>query len=207
MKFKKNVVAVVLASSMMFGCSAFSGNAGVDYDQQLVAGNELSVRATDEYKFSKIKEGELVRTTVNTAFLVAKPMYEDYIKSAENQPEVKQFLAYTQNMSEEDREAAFNELDAASKEKVTQYVNSSVFDSMLSGLGNASKAALSAAAKFDEEKLLSLVTDSNSGLDFTEIMQEQSLYELTGEQVMFMNDSVISAYQTAKQLSALANAE
>lgn len=207
MNFKKNVVAVVLASSMMFGCSAFSDNASVDYDQQLVVGNELSVRATDEYQFSKIKEGELVRTTVNTAFLIAKPMYEDYIKSAENQPEVKQFLAYTQNMSEEEREAAFNQLDDESKAKVKQYVESSAFDSVLAGLGDASKAALSAASKFDEEKLLGLVTDSNIGLGFKDIMQEQSLYELTGEQIMFMNDSVISAYQTAKQLSALTNAQ
>ncbi len=202
---KKTLLAMVFATSMVSGCSMIGGQEAVSYEDLRNEGTELyAVSNTEGYQPSTVQELEVARFSVNTAFLAAKPVYERYTDELLSTPELGNYFAATEAAeTEEEKLAIYEALTPEQKETVDNFMESSIADEMMSGLGEAATVALSNASHF-----LALDTTSMiSGVEFSQLMAETDLIETTIEQVDYLDSTIVSAYQNYKIISAFNSAE
>ncbi len=202
---KKIYVASILAISMASGCSMLGGSDTVSYKELQTQGINLAERSnTINYKPSVIKEAEIARIAVNTAFFAAKPAYERYTEELQATPALGNYFAAVEAMeSEEDKRAIYDGLTPENKIIVDKFVQSSVFNEVMGGLKEAAGPALKSLGTF-------LALDSSqilASVDFSDLMAEKDKLALTTEQVTYLNSTVVSAYQNYQIISAFSAAK
>ncbi|KLV07066.1 hypothetical protein ABT56_05755 [Photobacterium aquae] len=201
---KKTLLAVALVASLGSGCSMLNKSDTVNYDALRKDGAELMTKANAEgYQPSNVKQLEVVRFTVNTAFLAAKPTYERYIDELKSTPVLGNYFAATEAVeTEEEKRAIYDALPADQKKVVDNFMKSSMSEEMMSGLGEAAKVALENSSHF----LALDSTDMLSGIDFTQLLTEKENVSFTIDQISYLNATVISAYNNYKTVSAFSRA-
>lgn len=202
---KKTLLAMALTVSMVSGCSMFGGSDTLSYADLQVQGSELAVRSDAEnYEPSVVKEAEVARLAVNTAFHVSKPVYERYIENLLATPEVGNYFSAVEAVdSEEEKRAIYDALSDEDKKMIDDYVASSVFEDIMDGLKNAALPAVNSVATFMALDTAGLLKD----VEFTALLLEKEKLALTAEQVLYMNETVVSAYENYQIISAFSSAE
>lgn len=201
---KKTLLAVVLAASMVSGCSMF-GQETLSYSELTQQGSELAIRSNGEnYVPSVVKEAEIARIAVNTAFHASKPAYERYTESLLAEPAVNNYFAAVEAVdSEEEKRAIYDSLTAEDKKLVDEFTSSPVFDGVMEGLKNAAEPALKSILLFTSMDSSSLL----KGVEFAALLTEKEKIALTAEQVLYMSNTVVSAYENYQIISAFNSAE
>lgn len=201
---KKTLFAVVLAASMVSGCSMF-GQETLSYSELTQQGSELAIRSNGEnYVPSVVKEAEIARIAVNTAFHASKPAYERYTESLLAEPAVNNYFAAVEAVdSEEEKRAIYDSLTAEDKKLVDEFTSSPVFDGVMEGLKNAAEPALKSILLFTSMDSSSLL----KGVEFAALLTEKEKIALTAEQVLYMSNTVVSAYENYQIISAFNSAE
>lgn len=199
---KKQILAVIVAAALTTGCSTSGGTEAVSYDALQTEGQELytqSVVDGGSYEPSIIKEVEIVRTAVNTAFLAAKPAYENYVSQLKKEPVLGNYFAAVEAAdSEEDKRAVYDKLTDEKRIIIDNFNNSTMGNEVMSSLGDAAKVALKNIAIFKSMDSSEMI----SSVGFSELMSEKNKLSLTVEQISYLNDSVVSAYKNYKTVSA-----
>lgn len=202
---KKTLLAMALAASMVSGCSMIGGQDTVSYENLKHEGAELAIRSNSEnYTPSIVKEAEVARIAVNTAFLASKPAYERYTEELLATPALGNYFSAVEAAdSEEEKRAIYDSLTEENKKIVDNYLASSVFEEVIEGLKNAALPATKSIVTFmamDQTELL-------AGVEFAALMTEKDKLELTADQILYMNETVVSAYENYQIISAFSSAE
>lgn len=202
---KKTLLAIVVATSIISGCAGIGSQDTVSYEELRKDGAELMVNSeAGKYQPSLIKEMEVARLAINSAFLASKPVYERYTEELMNTAELGNFFAATEAAdSEEDKRAIYDALPAESKVKVDDFLASSVTKEMMKGLGDAAETALVNIAVFNDMDTKEMLT----GVEFSRLLDEKDLLSHTLDQVSYINSTVVSAYKNYKQVSAFKAAQ
>ncbi|MEC4725027.1 hypothetical protein HWQ46_05600 [Shewanella sp. D64] len=201
---KKSLATMIVIAGLTTGCASTSGSSTVSYNDLKAQGNSLYADSKKEaYKPSKIQELEVGRTIVNTAFLTAKPLYEEYILQIQSEPVVNNYFgAVEAAKSEEEKQAIYDAL-GDNQTIIDDFNNSEMTKKVMVGLGEAVVIATKSLVQFKTIDTTSLI----SSVDFTDMMSEKSNLGLTLDQITYLNDSVISAYDNYQIISAFRNAQ
>ncbi|WP_461536942.1 hypothetical protein [Spongorhabdus nitratireducens] len=201
---KKQFLAIAVAASLMTGCAS-NGGEQVNYAELQVVGQDLYAQSVkDSYQPSLIEDVEVVRTSVNAVFLIAKPAYEQYTDKLLQQVEIQTYFAAVEAAdSEEDKRAIYDNLDPETKAKVDAFVNSDQSQQIMASLAEASKVALQNIALFKQLDSAGLLKQ----VSFSDLMAEKDKLAFTGEQIVYLNDTVVSAYKNYQQISAFSKAQ
>lgn len=202
---KKTILAVTLAASLLSGCSTIMGNEARSYEELKADGQALLLASNEEgYSASGIQDLEKIRLGVNSVFLIAEPMYERYTESLLNTPEIGNFMAATEVAeSEEEKKAIYDALPKETKDKVDAYLNSSMAQEIMAGLGEAVPVLLKNSTAFLQTNTTSIL----SQIDFTDLMAEKSRIAHTADQLAYLDTTLVSAYQNYKVISAFSKAQ
>lgn len=202
---KKTVLAMVLAATMVSGCSMIGGSETVSYEDLREQGNVLLLASNEAgYKASDIQQLEAIRLVVNTAFLTAKPVYERYIDELMATPDLNNYFSAVEAMeTEEEKRAVYDALNPEQKKIVDEFNQSSVGNEIMLGLKDAALVALKNSAVFLEADTTAMLSD----VDFSKLMDEKDAVSLTAEQVIYMDKTVVSAYENYKVISAFSSAQ
>lgn len=196
---------MLVIAGLTTGCASTSDTSTVSYDDLKAQGNSLfadSVKGA--YSPSKVQELEIGRAIVNTAFLTAKPLYEGYIAQIQNEPTVNSYFSAVEAVeSEEEKKAIYDALSEPQKKIIDDFNNSEMTKTVMMELGKAVLTATQSLAKFKAIDTTSLI----ASVDFADMMSEKSKLGLTLDQVVYLNDSVISAYDNYQIISAFRNAQ
>jgi hypothetical protein len=220
---KKTILAATIFASLLSGCMTTGG--GATYVELQEQGQELYLESattgssyivlTEEgvektekvgagYQVSNIPELETIRMIVNATFLTAKPVYERFSEEMINSPAVGSYFAAIDNAENDEEIAAINAaLSPEDKKIIDDFKASSVSEELLSGLGDVALVVLKNSASFAEIDTAGLI----SNVDFSELMTEKDRLGHTADQLLYMNDTVVSAYQNYQVISAMSNAE
>ncbi|WP_076410392.1 hypothetical protein [Shewanella sp. UCD-KL12] len=202
---KKSLLTMLVIAGLTTGCASTSDTSTVSYDDLKAQGNSLfadSVKGA--YSPSKVQELEIGRAIVNTAFLTAKPLYEGYIAQIQNEPTVNSYFSAVEAVeSEEEKKAIYDALSEPQKKIIDDFNNSEMTKTVMMELGKAVLTATQSLAKFKAIDTTSLI----ASVDFADMMSEKSKLGLTLDQVVYLNDSVISAYDNYQIISAFRNAQ
>ena len=201
---KKNFIALAIAASLMTGCAS-NGGEQVDYKELQVAGQDLYTQSIEgSYHPSTIQDLEVVRTSVNSVFLIAKPTYEQYTSNLMKSTEIQTYFAAVEAAeTEEDKRAVYDNLTPETKASVDEFVNGEQSQEIMKNLGEAAKVALTNIAMFEEIDTASMIKN----IKFSDLMAEKNKLSLTGEQVVYLNDTVISAYNNYQVVAAFSKAQ
>jgi len=220
---KKTILAATVFASLLSGCMTTGGQAsyadlqkegvelyqgsaivGTPYEFTKEDGTKIEGKVETGYQVSNVAELEVIRTVINATFLTALPVYERFSTEMMNNTEVGQYFAAVEAAdTEEDKSQVFENLSEADKQKVKDFENSSVSQELLSGLGDVALVVLKNSAAFAEIDTAALI----SNVDFSELMTEKDRVSHTADQILYMNDTVVSAYQNYQVISAMSNAE
>ncbi|MCG7587994.1 hypothetical protein [Photobacterium sp. OFAV2-7] len=202
---KKTLLAAIIAASMVSGCSMITDSEKVSYAELQTTGTELAERSNaDNYQPSSIKEAEVLRIAVNTAFYAAKPAYERYTEELLATPAVGNYFSAVESVdSEEEKKAVYDALSEENKKAVDKFMASSVFDEVIGGLKEAAVPAMKSATSFLALDTTSLLADIN----FSELPAEKDKFALTAEQLEYLDKTVVSAYNNYQIISAFSNAQ
>ncbi|MBB1312928.1 hypothetical protein [Aliivibrio sp. SR45-2] len=213
---KKTVLAMILAATMVSGCSMIGGSDTASYTDLRAEGDALyeeskpAVRDDEGnviekgYQVSDVAQLEAIRLLVNSAFLSAKPAYERYTNELLATPELgNYFSAVEAKDTEEEKRAVYDSLSPEMKLKVDDFNNSSVSDEIMSGLKDAALVALENSAVFLKSDTTAMLSD----VDFTKLMGEKEAVSLTAEQIVYMDKTVVSAYENYRIISAFSSAQ
>jgi hypothetical protein len=204
-KMKKTLLAMALAASMVSGCSMIGGQETVSYEDLKREGAELAVRSSgDNYVPSIVKEAEVARIAVNTAFLASKPAYERYTEELLATPALGNYFSAVEVAdSEEEKRAIYDALTDEDKKVVDDYMASSVFAEVIEGLKESALPATKSILTFMEMDQTELL----AGIEFSALPAEKDKFELTADQVLYLNETVVSAYENYQVISAFSSAE
>ena len=199
----KKLVAAAVVAILATGCAG-NGAKSVSYDKLVAQGGELYSKSDSKaYEPSSVGSIEIARTAVNTAFLAAKPAYEEYTKQLKNDTALSTYFAAVEAQeTEEEKRAVYDALSDETRKVVDDYNNSAMGKKVMAGLAEAAVLAMkntSAFEKLDTAELL-------KNIDFSQIMSEKSKLSLTKDQVEYLNDTVISAYNNMKVVSTFSKA-
>ncbi|WP_372882258.1 hypothetical protein [Psychromonas sp.] len=202
---KKTILAVTLAATLLSGCSAIMGNETRSYDELKADGQALLLKSNEEgYSASGIQDLEKIRLGVNSAFLIAEPMYERYTENLLNTPELGNFMAATEAAeSEEEKKAIYDALPQETKDKVDAYLNSSMTQEVMKGAAEVAKVILKNSTAFLTVNTTSVLTQ----IDFTDLMAEKARIAHTADQLAYLDTTLVSAYKNYKVISAFSNAQ
>jgi len=220
---KKTILAATVFASLLSGCMTTGGQAsyadlqkegvelyqdsaivGTPYEFTKEDGTKIEGKVETGYQVSNVAELEVIRTVINATFLTALPVYERFSTEMMNNTEVGQYFAAVEAAdTEEDKAQVFENLSEADKQKVKDFENSSVGQELLSGLGDVALVVLKNSAAFAELDTAALI----SNVDFSELMTEKDRLGHTADQILYMNDTVVSAYNNYQVISAMSNAE
>ncbi|MCG9565461.1 hypothetical protein [Vibrio chagasii] len=202
---KKTLLTMVLAASMVSGCSMIGGQETVSYEDLKHEGAELAVRSNgDNYVPSVVKEAEVARIAVNTAFLASKPVYERYTEELLATPALGNYFSAVEAVdSEEEKRAIYDSLTEEDKKVVDNYMASSVFSEVIEGLKDAALPATKSVVTF----MAMDQTDLLDGVEFSALLTEKDKFALTAEQALYINETVVSAYENYQIISAFSAAK
>ncbi|CAH7078753.1 conserved exported hypothetical protein [Vibrio chagasii] len=202
---KKTLLTMVLAASMVSGCSMIGGQETVSYEDLKHEGAELAVRSNgDNYVPSVVKEAEVARIAVNTAFLASKPAYERYTEELLATPALGNYFSAVEAVdSEEEKRAIYDSLTEEDKKVVDNYMASSVFSEVIEGLKDAALPATKSVVTF----MAMDQTDLLDGVEFSALLTEKDKFALTAEQARYINETVVSAYENYQIISAFSAAK
>ncbi|CAH6977053.1 conserved exported hypothetical protein [Vibrio chagasii] len=202
---KKTLLTMVLAASMVSGCSMIGGQETVSYEDLKHEGAELAVRSNgDNYVPSVVKEAEIARIAVNTAFLASKPAYERYTEELLATPALGNYFSAVEAVdSEEEKRAIYDSLTEEDKKVVDNYMASSVFSEVIEGLKDAALPATKSVVTF----MAMDQTDLLDGVEFSALLTEKDKFALTAEQALYINETVVSAYENYQIISAFSAAK
>ncbi|NOH34678.1 hypothetical protein [Vibrio chagasii] len=202
---KKTLLTMVLAASMLSGCSMIGGQETVSYEDLKHEGAELAIRSNgDNYVPSIVKEAEVARIAVNTAFLASKPAYERYTEELLATPALGNYFSAVEAVdSEEEKRAIYDSLTEEDKKVVDNYMASSVFSEVIEGLKDAALPATKSVVTF----MAMDQTDLLDGVEFSALLTEKDKFALTAEQALYLNETVVSAYENYQIISAFSAAE
>ncbi|CAH6803373.1 conserved exported hypothetical protein [Vibrio chagasii] len=202
---KKTLLTMVLAASMVSGCSMIGGQETVSYEDLKHEGAELAVRSNgDNYVPSVVKEAEVARIAVNTAFLASKPAYERYTEELLATPALGNYFSAVEAVdSEEEKRAIYDSLTEEDKKVVDNYMASSVFSEVIEGLKDAALPATKSVVTF----MAMDQTDLLDGVEFSALLTEKDKFALTAEQALYINETVVSAYENYQIISAFSAAK
>ncbi len=113
---KKNLLALVVATSILGGCASTSSD--TDYKD---LGNKLS---EVEYVVLPVVSIEQIRTPIHTIFSSSKIVFETYMTKAEGNKDYHTFLALTRNKSDEEIKAIYAEQSQEAKSNIKAFENS-----------------------------------------------------------------------------------
>lgn len=196
---------MVLAASMLSGCSMIGGQETVSYEDLKHEGAELAIRSNgDNYVPSIVKEAEVARIAVNTAFLASKPAYERYTEELLATPALGNYFSAVEAVdSEEEKRAIYDSLTEEDKKVVDNYMASSIFSEVIEGLKDAALPATKSVVTF----MAMDQTDLLDGVEFSALLTEKDKFALTAEQALYLNETVVSAYENYQIISAFSAAE
>ncbi|CAH6848451.1 conserved exported hypothetical protein [Vibrio chagasii] len=202
---KKTLLTMVLTASMVSGCSMIGGQETVSYEDLKHEGAELAVRSNgDNYVPSVVKEAEVARIAVNTAFLASKPAYERYTEELLATPALGNYFSAVEAVdSEEEKRAIYDSLTEEDKKVVDNYMASSVFSEVIEGLKDAALPATKSVVTF----MAMDQTDLLDGVEFSALLTEKDKFALTAEQALYINETVVSAYENYQIISAFSAAK
>ena len=209
----KKIVVTLLSTLLASGCSVLGGDDTVSYKDLKQEGNDLYKRSivvntstgdSGSYVPSVIPDVEIVRTTINTLFLTAKPTYEEYINKIMTEPSLNNYFSAVESVeTDEEKRAIYDALTVENKKLVDDFNNSSMTKEIMSNLGDASITALNSFSQFKQIDTTSLL----ASLDFKDMLSEKDKLALTLGQMSYLNDSIISAYDNYKIISAFRQAQ
>jgi hypothetical protein len=219
---KKTILAATIFASLLSGCMTTGESAS--YADLQAEGQELYLESAvvgtpymtvekgekvehevkTGYQVSNIPELETIRMVVNATFLTAKPVYERFSDEMINSPAVGSYFAAIDNAENDEAIAAINAaLSPEEKKIIDDFKASSVSQELLTGLGDVAVVVLKNSASFAQIDAVGLI----SNVDFSELMTEKDRLGHTTDQLLYMNDTVVSAYQNYQVISAMSNAE
>ncbi len=201
---KKTLLSAVIATALLTGCAS-NGGSVVDHNKLQTQGSELLAGAqAGSYAPSTIKELEVARTLINTAFLMGQPAYERYTFEMKKDAVIGNYFAAVEAVkTEEEKKAIYDALSPEHKKTIDTFNSSDKTKEIFSGLNEASLVAVKNLLVFealDTKELLKSV-------EFAMLMQEKDKLAFTTEQVAYLNNTVISAYNNYQQVSAFRSAE
>ena len=202
---KKTILASSLAIALLSGCMMTGTSEHASYKELQKEGQRLMVSSTVEgYSPTGIHRLEIARIAVNSGFLVAQPIYERYTEQLLNTPELGNFLLATEKAeTEEEKKAIYDALDPKQKEVVDKYLTSSVAQEAMKGIGKVVLVLLKNSGSF-------LVANSPSILaevDWLDLISEKNRIAHTIDQIAYLDETIVSAYDNYQIVSAFANAE
>lgn len=201
---KKILLSAVIATSLLTGCASNGGSA-VSYADLQAQGSELLAGAqVNSYAPSTVKELEVARTLINTAFLAAKPAYEQFTAAMQKDAVIGNYFAAVEAVkTEEEKKAIYDALAPEDKKAIDAFNNSEMSKQVFAGLGEASLVALKNLAVFEALDTAGLL----KSVEFSMLMQEKDKLAFTTKQVAYLNDTVVSAYKNHQIVSAFRSAE
>ena len=109
----------------------------------------------DTYQPSLVKEVEVARTAINTAFLMSKPAYEAYYQESMNHAELKNFIAAMDNAeSEEQKKEIYNALSSEERKVVDEFFNGEKSKQIIDGLASKGLAWMKTGEQKAREQAL-----------------------------------------------------
>jgi len=220
---KKTILAATIFASLLSGCMTTGGSAsyaelqeegqnlylesatkGTSYVVLTAEGTEKTKTIDAGYQESKIAELENIRTIINATFLTAKPVYERFSDEMINSPVVGSYFAAIDNADDDEEIAAINAaLSPEEKKIIDDFKASSVSQELLVGLKDVAAVVLANSDTFTQLDTSALISD----VDFSDMMSEKDRLDHTADQLLYMNDTVVSAYNNYQVISAMSNAE
>lgn len=201
---KKTLLAVTIAAAILTGCVSTSDEPTTYLDIKAQGQELLKSSSVAGYTASSIPDLEKVRLTVNSVFLLSQPLYERYTEQLQNTPELENFMAATGAVdTEEEKKAIYDQLTPEHKIIVDKFLNSSVVGEVMERLGEVSLVIMNNTSTFNNLDTASLLQQ----VDFSNLMTEKDLIAHTGEQVIYLNDSIYSLYKNYQIISAFSNAQ
>ncbi|QFI38250.1 hypothetical protein FR932_10525 [Moritella marina ATCC 15381] len=220
---KKTILAVTIFASLLSGCITTGGSAsyvelqeegqdlylesamkGTSYEVLTAEGTKKTNTVNTGYQESKVEELENIRTVVNATFLTAKPVYERFSEEMINTPVVGSYFAAIGNAKNDEDIAVINAaLSAEDKKIIEDFKASSVSQELLVGLKDVAVVVLANSETFYQLDTTALITS----VDFSDMMAEKDRLSHTTDQLLYMNDTVVSAYNNYQVISAMSNAE
>jgi len=202
---KKTLLAVTLTASLLSGCSTIMGSETRSYNELKIDGQALLLTSNEEgYSASGVQDLEKIRLGVNSAFLIAQPMYERYTERLINTPELGNYMAATEAVeSEKEKKAIYDALSIETKKKVDAYLNSSMTQEAMKSATEVVKVLLKNSTAFLTVNTTSILTQ----VDFTDLRAEKARIAHTTDQLVYLDTTLVSAYQNYKVISAFSNAQ
>ena len=205
---KKELLALSVAALVVSGCTNHSGS-NFAYDSQNDNGPQI-VMPTQEsitqqaYQPSDITDIETVRSGVNSAFLIAQPVYEQFLTHLNTEPALGDYFSSVGSAKTEDeKQAAFDLLSAENRTALSAFMNSEASKQVIAKLVDAAKTAMVNIAQFQALDTASLMTD----VGVLELINEKDKLAQTVDQVDYLNSTVISAYNNYTQVAKLIKTE
>ena len=214
---KKTVLAMVLAATMVSGCSMIGGS---DYSVENIKeqGDELLTSSTVEvqvvtdvngeekktlagYQTSTIKEGEIARLSVNAAFLAAKPVFDKFSARLKEDDKAGRLITLLQNS--DDEEATWKSFTKEEQDLVGDFFDSEMMEELMDSMGEVAQTSALSIGKFmllDQTKMM-------SDLPFETAYAEKDLYGHTYDQTVYLKNSVVKVNDLYVQVQALRSFE
>ena len=184
---KKVALAVSIAMALMTGCASNSGESTSHEDLNAKGVEIYNQSTTDAYQTSAVKEIEIARSAINTAFLMGKPAYEGYYQEAMKHAGLKNFIAAANNAgSEEKIKELYDSLPAEDQKAIEDFYTGEKNKQVMEGLGQAALVGLKNIAEFQKLDTAGLLKQ----VDFSQMMAEKD--KLAGCSLDLIIDSKIN---------------
>lgn len=205
---KKTVLAMVLAATMVSGCSMIGGGSTMT-PAELNA--EYTAVASEEVTLSKIDALSIVAVSTNELFVESQPIYADYVAhvAAASGNGAAHSAAIAMLETEEEQAAYISDLKAADEANNTSefadyeaFINDEKMKSIYARVASsAMKIGTQSVliAKLDTSSLI-----SNSDLDFSAMASEKDVVSLMADQMSVL-DKTIGALYNEYQANKAAN--
>lgn len=206
MKFKKSLIALVMSSAVLAGCSSMGNEESVT-PAALAA--EYSDVASQKVMLSQINQLSQIAATTNALFQESYPIYQDYSAHVENSNGIgaAHSAAVAMLETDEERQAYIADLKANNADEYQQYQDFINDEQMMSIYGRVGKSALNAVAqsaliaKLDTGSLI-----ADSGLGLIDMGREKDVVSLMLDQMSVMNKTIVALndeYEANKAANAI----
>lgn len=202
---KKVALAVSVAMALMTGCASNSGES-VSHKDLVARGVEIYTHSTtDAYQASAVKEIEIARSAINTAFLMGKPAYEGYYQEATKSAGIQSYMAAVNDAggSKEKAKEIYDALTPEQKKVVKDFYTGEKNKQIMEGLRKAAEVALKNITEFQNLDTAALLKQ----VDFSQMMAEKDKLALTADQISYLQDTVVPTWNLYQQISGLGKAE
>ena len=198
MKMQKRLIALLMSSVIITGCSSMGGDEPIT---PTVLKSEYSAIAKEKFQHSQIDQLSPLATTTNELFLESYPIYQDYVYHVENSNGVgaSHSAAVAMLDTDDDRKDYLVDLKNHNKQEYKQYedfINNEQIKSIYARVGKAALKAITQSALISKIDTSSLIT--NSGLGFMELGKEKDVVTLMSNQISLMNKTTVALHNEYK---------